>query len=201
MSILEVDQITAVDRAIYLRLFDAVEKPSGSVFYDLLGHQPDKKVLGKLDEEIPLIWIQRKGGGEASDVGSTPQTIYRPATFDSNDPPNPLTYDAFEGSSIVDLTYEIRYIAFHEDDERAMSAQLRSLFPTHGIALYGPNDEGPFWCEVSLFTDVPGLRPKEIGGILRVIVRHVSIGGRPVETAVPAITSVEFDIEAVPEIK
>ncbi len=168
--------------------------PEDREYYQVLGHQPDSKALSQLDDQIPLLWIMRKGPPSPSDeIGSTPQHFFEVKTIDGED--NPATYTEIKGGVKSDLTYEVRYITFHEDDERAMTVQLAERFPRHGINLFGPGGNGPFWFETAIATDVPGTRPNELGGIYRVVAKGVPLGEREVAT-IPAILDIESIIEA-----
>ena len=187
----DIATIKDVDRAVYVHLKDQIQKDGAPTeYYDVLGHQPDSKALAQLDEQIPLIWIKRKGPPKHSTkVGSTPQHFFEVATEDGEG--NPLTYKEIKGGVKCDMTYEVRYICFHEDDERAMTVQLNERFPRHGVALTGPGGNGPFWFELSLATDVPGIRENELGGLYRVIATNVVLGEREISGDVPAITEID----------
>lgn len=182
---------------------DLVAAGSGNTFtrdseyYEVLGHQPDKKALADLDQEIPLIWIKRTGPPSESDVAGTPQRKFEVKTKDGQD--NPETYEVIAGGDIFDLPYEIRYITFHENDERAIAAQIGTLFPRFGVSLNGPASRGPFFFVRTASISVPGIRENELGGLFRVEARNVTIG-EYIEAEAPAITDIRQEIEAVKEI-
>jgi hypothetical protein len=168
-----------------------------SEYYDVLGHQPDKKALARLDQEIPLIWVKRTGPPSESDVAGTPQRKFEVKTRDGQS--NPETYDVIAGGDIFDLPYEIRYITFHEKDERAITTQIATLFPRFGVSLNGPASRGPFFFVRTASISVPGTRENELGGLFRVEARNVTIG-EYIEAEAPAITDIRHEIEAVKEI-
>ena len=192
----DIATIEDVDRAVYEHLENLIQTADNpSLFYDVLGHQPAKKALAELDKQKPLIWIKRQGPPAPSDkTGSTPESFFEVATKDGEG--NPLTYKEIKGGSKNDLTYNVRYICFHEDDERAMTVQLSERFPRHGVALTGPGTKGPFWFELALATDVPGLRKDELGGIYRIVATDVTLGEREQPAAVPAIIEIDLVTEA-----
>lgn len=194
----DIEIIEDVDRAVYRRLDGTVQKYGAPTeYYDVLGHQPDKKALARLDKEIPLIWIKRPGPPTESDVAGTPQRKFEVKTRDGQN--NPETYDVIVGGDIFDLLYEIRYITFHEDDERAVLAQICTLFPRFGVLLDGPASRGPFFFVRTASISVPGIRENELGGLIRVEARNVTIG-EYIEAEAPAITDIRHEIEAVKEI-
>ena len=192
----DIATIQDVDRAVYTHLLNQIITAENPLeFYQILGHQPDSKALAQLDEQIPLIWIKRKGPPKHSTkIGSTPQYFFEVATEDGEG--NPLTYKKVKGGVKCEMTYEIRYICFHEDDERAMTVQLNERFPRHGVALTGPGGNGPFWFELALATDVPGNRENELGGLYRVVATGVILGEREISGDVTAIKEIDWTTEA-----
>jgi hypothetical protein len=194
----DIEILEDVDRAVYQRIADIVQKYGAPTeFYQILGHQPDRKALAELDKEVPLIWIKRMGAPEESDVGGTPQRKFKVKTRDAED--NPATYDVIAGGDIFDIPYEIRYISFHENDERAIASQLMTLFPRFGVTLSGPGGKGPFFFVRTASISVPGTREKELGGLIRVEARNVTLG-EYIEAEAPAITEIRPEIRAVEEI-
>lgn len=191
----DIATITDVDRAVYLHLYSQIITAGNpAVHYQVLGHQPDSKALANLDNQNPLIWIKRKGPPKHSvKTGSTPQHFFEVATIDGEG--NPLTYKKVKGGVKCEMTYEVRYICFHEDDERAMTVQLSERFPRHGVALSGPGGKGPFLFDLALSTEVPGIRKNELGGLYRIVAGNVVLGEREIEDT-PAITEIDWTVEA-----
>lgn len=187
----DIATVEDVDRAVYLALFDQVQKAGlPTEFYEVFGHQPDAKVKAKLDDHVPLLWIKRIGAGRRSDVVGGRDLMTRKTGEVMGVP----TYESVKSGQAHDLEYEVRYITFHESDERAIVAQMGTIFPFDGFELKGPSDEGYFF--ERLFTaEVPGERENELGGLLRIEAQHVWIGDRIDVASVPAITDLQTDYQ------
>ncbi len=191
----DIATITDVDRAIYIALFDKIEVfPGGApTYYEVAGVQPLKKLKSRLQEDVPLIYIRRRSGLQAGEVVGTGQVTHVVKTVDGEG--NPTSYDEVTGGTIGDISYEVRYMSFDEDDDRAITAQIAPLFPVRGTELQGPGGKGPFYFDFQLHTDVPGLRKYELGGLFRIIARHVCIGDRVTREAA-AITDLQTTEQA-----
>lgn len=189
-----------IDHAVYTSLagkivtYDDRETPTPTEFYKVFGVQPDKIYEAALDKDEPRIRIIRKGGLKPGATGSAFGAITHVVkTVDGNG--KPLTYDEVKDGSIGDISYDVRYISFHENDDVAIVAALTALYPVNGIEYDGPGSLGPFLFERQFHTDNLRRRKSELAGLFRIIARDICIGQRVTGEA-HAITDLRQTIEA-----
>ncbi len=201
----DIATLEEADRSVYLHLFDQIvtyadkDTPIPTQFYKIFGVQSDEVPEDVLDKDEPRIRIVRRSGVELGSVGSSGLITWVASSFDTEDPPNALTYDKVKGGSIGDISYDVRYKSFHETDDRAIVAQLAERFPNRGIEIQGPGTQ-KFYFDLIFNTDVLGRRRKgELGGILRIIARDINIGERIVGQTV-AITDLQYTVEATTQL-
>lgn len=189
-----------IDRAVFISLDGKIvtyadkDTPSPTEFYKIFGVQPDKVYEAALDKDEPRVRIIRKGGLQPGATGSAFGAITHVVTSVDGGG-NPLTYDEVKDGSIGDISYDVRYISFHENDDIAIIAALTALYPVNGIEYDGPSTLGPYLFERQFHTDNLRRRKGELAGLFRIIARDICIGQRVTREAA-AITDFTQTIEA-----